>query len=57
MRRVILGEEDQVYFLHIPKTGGTSLFYLLYTYLPDEERPHYTYVCFSIRRIVCPSSA
>ena len=42
MRRLMLREEDQVYFLHIPKTAGISLFNILYRYLPDDERPHYT---------------
>jgi len=41
MRRLTLREDDQVYFLHIPKTAGSSLVDLLHNYLPDEERPHY----------------
>jgi hypothetical protein len=41
MRRLMLREEDRVYFLHIPKTAGSSFVELLHNYLPDEKRPHY----------------
>lgn len=41
MQRIRLRPVDQVYFLHIPKTAGTSLFTYLYEQMPSDDRPHY----------------
>ena len=41
MRRYPLRDEDQLYFLHIPKTGGMSLMHTLFRYFPGESKEHY----------------
>ena len=41
MRRYPLRAEDQIYFLHIPKTGGMSLSNTIYEYFPGDDRPQY----------------
>lgn len=41
MRRYHLQPHDQLYFLHIPKTGGMSLMHTLYDYFPQLERRHF----------------
>lgn len=41
MRRYHLQPHDQLYFLHIPKTGGMSLMHTLYDYFPNLDRRHF----------------
>lgn len=41
MQRYQLQENDQIYFLHIPKTAGMSLMHTLYSYFPTSDKRHF----------------